>query len=142
VVLVNAVPAIAAPLQTTMFAGTVTLGVGFTVMVYVEEIPTQALTVGVTEIVAVMGAVEVLVAVNPVISPVPFAAKPIAVLELVQTNVPPAGVLINAVVAIAPLLQTTIFAGTVTVGVGLIVMVFVAIADVHPPAAAMLLVTV
>lgn len=63
-----------------------------------------------------MGAVVVLVAVNPAIFPLPFAAIPIAVLEFVQLNVPPAGLLTKFVAAIVPVLQTIIFVGTVTVG--------------------------
>ena len=74
-------------------------------------------------IVADITEVPVLVAVNEAIFPDPLAAKPIAVLEFVQVNVPPAGVLTKVVAAIEPLLQTAMFAGTATVGVGFTVMV-------------------
>ncbi|MBV6484100.1 MAG: hypothetical protein KFKLKKLM_00584 [Flavobacteriales bacterium] len=47
------------------------------------------MAVGVTVMFAVIGAVVVLVAVKEAISPVPFAAKPIVVLSLVQSKVAP-----------------------------------------------------
>ena len=71
---------------------------------------------GVTVMVAEIGDVPVLVAVNEAISPDPLADKPIAVLELVHENVPPAGVLVKFVEGTDPLLQTVMFAGTITVG--------------------------
>ena len=43
--------------------------------------------------------------------------------EFVQVNVPPMGVLVYADAATFPPLQTVMFAGTVTVGLGLIVIV-------------------
>ena len=46
--------------------------------------------------VAVMGLLVLLVAVNDGVFPVPDAASPIAGLELVQLNVAPDGVLVNA----------------------------------------------
>ena len=63
------------------------------------------------------------VALKVAMSPVPEAAKPTAVLLLVQVKVPPAGVLAKAVAETAPPLQTTIAVGTVTVGVGFTVIV-------------------
>jgi hypothetical protein len=75
-------------------AGTITLGVGFTVMVYVRGVPVHPPgIVGVTVIVDVMAAVVAFVAVNAGVFPLPLAAKPMAVLELVQVYVAPAGVL-------------------------------------------------
>lgn len=100
-------------------------------MVYVEGVPGHPPTVGVTVMVDVMAAVVALVAVKLEIFPVPFAAIPMAVFELVQAKVPPAGVLVNAVAATVPLAQTTTFAGTVTVGTTGSVTVDVAVA-VHP----------
>ena len=76
-----------------------------------------------TEIVAVIGLLPVFVAVNEAISPVPLAAKPIAVLELVHANEPPDGLLTKFVAETVPLLHTVMFAGAVTVGVGFTVMV-------------------
>jgi len=73
--------------------------------------------------VAVIGAFVVLVAVNPGILPLPLAPSPIVVLEFVHTKLPPAGVLIKFVAGTAVLLQTLMFAGTVTVGIGFTVMV-------------------
>jgi hypothetical protein len=73
--------------------------------------------------VAVIGAFVVLTDVNPGISPVPLTPKPIVVLEFVQTKLPPAGLLIKFVPGTAVLLQTLMFAGTITVGVGFTVMV-------------------
>jgi hypothetical protein len=122
-VLVNAEAATLPPLQTVMFAGTVTVGVGLTVMVYVFGVPGQPATVGVTVIVAVIAVVPAFVAVNAGVFPDPDAAKPIAVFEFVHAKVPPPGVLVNADAGTAPPLQTVMFAGTVTVGVGLTVIV-------------------
>ena len=68
--------------------------------------------------VADIGLVPVLVAVNEAISPDPLADKPIAVLELVHENIPPAGVLVKFVEGTDPLLHTVMSAGIVTVGVG------------------------
>ena len=44
----------------------------------------QPLTVGITVIIDVIGDVVVLIVVNPGKLPIPLAARPIAVLELVQ----------------------------------------------------------
>jgi hypothetical protein len=73
--------------------------------------------------VAVIGAVVVFVAVNAGTFPVPFIPNPILVSEFVQVKLPPEGVLTKFVAATAALLQTVIFAGTVTVGVGFTVIV-------------------
>lgn len=78
-------------------------------------------SVGVTVITAVIGVVPVLIAVKEGTLVVPFAASPIAGLELVQAYVAPAGVLVNVTAATVAPLQVTTFAGTVTVGAGLIV---------------------
>ena len=94
-------------------------------IVYVLGVPGQLFTVGVTVIVALIDEDIVLVALKPVISPVPEAAKPIAVLLFVQAKVPPVGVLANVVVETKAPLQTTILDGTVTVEVGFTVIVYV-----------------
>lgn len=109
------------------------LSVGFTVMVQVMGVPEQLLKVGVTVIVAVIGTAPVFVAVNPEIFPVPLAANPIAVFEFDQANVPPNGVLTKLVEEINPLLQTVIFPGLFTVGIGFTVTAIVAV-PVHPEA--------
>ena len=67
-----------------------TVGMGFTVMVKVSGVPVQPLAVGVTVMVALMGALVVLVAVKAAIFPDPLAASPMAVLSLVQLKVVPA----------------------------------------------------
>lgn len=82
--LVKTVPVVVNPLHITTSDGTLTVGVGFTVIVYVELVPRQLLAVGVTIIVADIGLVPVLVAVNDAMLPDPLAAKPIALLEFVQ----------------------------------------------------------
>ena len=65
----------------------VTVCTGFTVMVYDDGIPTHPFTVGVTEIVAVMGDEPELAAVKAGRLPLPEGAvKPIAGFELVQTK--------------------------------------------------------
>ena len=53
-----------------------TTGVGFTVIVKFLEEPVQALADGVTVIVAVMGALALLVATKDAMLPVPLAARP------------------------------------------------------------------
>jgi hypothetical protein len=77
--------AVAVPLHTVWFAIAFTDGVGFTVIVKLTAVPVQPPAVdGVTVMVAVIGAAVALVAVKPGILPVPAAARPIAVLLLVQ----------------------------------------------------------
>jgi len=61
--------------------------------------------------------------------PVPLEANPIAVLELVHEKVPPGGLLTKVAAATTELSHNIIFEGTVTVGVGLTVIVAVL---VHP----------
>jgi len=65
------------------------LGEGLTVMVNVCGVPGQPAADGVTVIVAVTGALLVLIAVNAGIFPLPEAAKPIDVLLFVQLKVVP-----------------------------------------------------
>ena len=64
------------------------LGIGFTVIVKNVDVPVQVtpalVKTGVTVIVAVSGAKEVLVAVNEEIFPDPPAPKPMEVLEFTQ----------------------------------------------------------
>lgn len=133
-VLVNAEAATLPPLQTVMLAGTVTEGIGCTVIVYEEGVPGQPDTVGVTVIVAVMLDVPPFVAVKAGVLPDPLAARPIAGLELVQVKVPPAGKLLNELAATVDPAQTVMFAGTVTVGVGFTVIVYDTGVPVQPAA--------
>jgi hypothetical protein len=77
---VKATAVVLAPLQRTWFDTTLTVGVGFTVMVKVlgvpgQEVPPLVIT-GVTVMVAVIGAIVKLLAVNEMF-PVPLAANPI-----------------------------------------------------------------
>ena len=87
-VVAKVIAAVATELQTTWFTGCVTCPVGLTVIVNVFVVPEQLLPpfvkIGVTTIVATIGAVVVLTAVNEGISPVPDPAKPIDVALLVQ----------------------------------------------------------
>ena len=83
-VLVKAAGATVLPLHAVKSAGSFIVTVGYTMIIKVCGVPGQALPVGVTVIVAVMSVVPVLVAVKLAMFPVPFAAKPIAVLLLVH----------------------------------------------------------
>ena len=121
VVLVKLEAAIVTPLQTELFAGTVTFGPGFTVIVYVFGVPGQPLALGVTVIVAVTGSAELFVAENEGVFPVPLATRPIEGVEFVQVKVVPGVVLVNAEAATVVALQTVMFVGTITTGIGLIV---------------------
>ncbi len=85
--------------------------------------PGQEFNVGVTVMVDTIGTVPVFVALKVAILPVPLEANPIVVLEFVHEKELPAGLLTKLVPATAPLLQTEIFAGTVTVDVGVTVIV-------------------
>ena len=76
-----------------MLAGTTTVGVGFTVMVYETGKPVHPANVGVTVTVLVTGAVPALTAVNGGVFPAPLAARPMEVVEFVHVYVAPAGVL-------------------------------------------------
>lgn len=99
------------------------MGLGDTVMVYEEGMPVQLFTIGVTVIVAVAGDDPLFVAVKAGTFPEPRAGRPMDVFVFVQVNVPPGGLFAKLVIATPPLLQMVIFAGTVTVGEGLTVMV-------------------
>jgi len=123
VVLVNVAAGTVAPLQIMIFAGTVTVAVGSTVIVYEEGIPGQAAAEGVTVIVAVIGAVPALVAVNEGTFPFPPAPNPIDVLLFVHVNVVPGVELVKFVAGTMAPLQTSISAGTITFGAGLTVIV-------------------
>jgi hypothetical protein len=78
---------------------------------------------GVTVIVAVIGDVPVLVAVKPLIFPVPLAETPMPVFELVQENAAPEVGLVNVVPGTASPLHTVLFVATTTVEVGFTVIV-------------------
>jgi hypothetical protein len=63
---------------------TLTVGVGFTVMVNVLATPVHPFNEGVTVMVAVTGVFPVLTAANAAMFPVPLAARPIEVVLFVQ----------------------------------------------------------
>jgi hypothetical protein len=84
---VKVTPVVAALLHTVWLVGCATWPAGFTVMVKVCAVPTHAVVlvkVGVTVMVATIGAVVVFVAVKEAISPVPEAPKPILVVVLLH----------------------------------------------------------
>jgi hypothetical protein len=75
------------PLHIVLLDGVVTLAEGFTVIVKVIGVPKQLFVLvnsGVTVTVAITGAFPVLVAVKEGILPVPEAANPMDVVELLQ----------------------------------------------------------
>jgi hypothetical protein len=111
-------------LQKVWFAMGLTVGVGFTVIEYVNGVPMQALAVGVIVMAAFIGEIPLLVAVNAGMFPVPVAARPMAVLVLDHVNVapPPAG--LETVVTGTPVVLHHAWSGIMlTVGEGFTVMV-------------------
>ena len=139
---VNTVPAVAPekviavvvpPSQSAWLAMAFTVGVGFTVIVNVMPEPVQPLAVvGVTVIVAVIGAAVLFIAMKLGILPWPDAARPIEVLLLVQLNIVPATVPVKVIAAVADPLQSVWLATAATVAVGLTVIVNVIGAPVQP----------
>ncbi len=112
------------PLQKVWFTMGLTVGVGFTVIEYVNGVPMQALAVGTMVIAALIGAIPLLVAVNAGISPIPLAARPMAVLLLVHVKVVliPTGLLTGVIGA--PIVLQNVWSGIgFTVAVGFTVMV-------------------
>jgi hypothetical protein len=91
--------------------------------VNVIGVPGHPFAVGVTVIVAVTGAVPVLVAVNAAILPVPLAARPMLVLLFVQLNVVPATAPVKVMAVVVAPLHNVWLATAFTVGVGLTVIV-------------------
>ena len=73
-------------LHTTWLDGVTTVGVGCTVIVNDDDVPTQPATVGVTVIVATWSVVPLFVAVNTAISPLPLAERPILALVFVHAK--------------------------------------------------------
>ena len=120
--LVKLIAAVGVPLQTIWLATGFTTGLGFTVMVNVIGVPVQPPALGVTVMVATNGPLVVFVVTNGRISPVPDAARPIAVLSFVQLNVEP-GVPLNVIIAVVAPVQYALLLTGVTVGIGFTVMV-------------------
>jgi len=121
--LVKFTAAVEAPAHTTWFETTLTVAVGFTVIVNVTGVPAQPAATGVAVIVATIGAVVALVAVKLAISPVPLAARPIAGLELVQLITVPGADPVNVIGTVAAPLQYALLLIVVKIGVGLTVIV-------------------
>jgi hypothetical protein len=80
----NVTAVVLAPLQTTWSAGSVTVGVGLTVMVKVCGVPTHPAKTGVTVTVAVTGTAPAFTPVNDAMFPEPLAASPIPGVSFVQ----------------------------------------------------------
>lgn len=99
-VLVKLVDETVVPVHITEFAGTITVGNGLIVMVKLYSAPVQLFSDGITFMVAMMGELELLTAVNAGIFPFPLAARPISGFELLQMKVAPDGVLLKLIVGI------------------------------------------
>jgi hypothetical protein len=122
--LVKLLAAIDVPPQTGgKFDKALTVGFGFTEMVYVLATPGQPLAVGVTVIVATILAAVALVATKLGVFPVPEAPNPIAVLLFVHAKVAPVVKLVKLLAGIVNPLHSVIAAGATTVGSGFTVMV-------------------
>lgn len=129
---------VAVPLHTVWLAIVFTDGVGFTVMVKVTGTPVQVtplVKVGVTVIVAVTGALVVLVAVKMAILPVPDAASPDSGIAVRPAIYRAATVPLKVTAAVALPLHLTCDATAFTVGIGFTVMVKLCGAPVQVPPA-------
>ena len=108
-------------------------------MVKVTGVPGQLIVplwyVGVTSMVATTGALVIFTAVNDMISPVPDAPRPIAVLLLVHSYVvDPVAVRVEKMIsAVLSPLQTTWFAGVFTCPAGLYITVTSSVVLQRPP---------
>ena len=80
------------------------------------------MAVGVTVTVAVTGFAELFVPEKEAVFPVPLTERPIVGSEFVHENVVPGVVLVKTPAAIVAPLQTVMFAGTTTTGIGSTVM--------------------
>jgi len=119
--LVKLVDGTVVPAHMIEFAGTMTVGNGFMVMVKLYSAPVQLFSDGITVIVAVMGELELLTAVNAGILPFPLAARPISGFELLQLIVAPGGVLLKLLDGTVDPSQKIWLAGTLIIGRGLTV---------------------
>jgi hypothetical protein len=93
--LVKLVDGTVVPAHKIELSGTLTVGSGFIVMVKLYSAPLQLFSDGVIVIVAMMGELELLMAVNDGILPFPFAARPISGFELLQLMLAPGGLLLK-----------------------------------------------
>jgi hypothetical protein len=128
----NAAPAISevglklavSPEQIVIVIGELVIdGAGFTVIKKVCGEPLQPFAEGVTTIADVIAAVPVFVAIKEAMSPVPLAAIPVAVLLFVHANVVPDTAPVKVIAVVLAPLHRVWLVGTVTVGVGLTVIV-------------------
>ena len=103
--------------------GCTTSGVGLTVMVNISGGPLQPNATGVTVIVAVTGALVILIAVNEVIFPFPLAARPIEVLLFVQLKIVPLTEPMNVMALVIAPAHFVWLGGGCTFAVGLTVIV-------------------
>ena len=124
--------------QTTISTGLSATGVGFTVMVKLMGVPVQPLAAGVTEIVAMTGAVPLFTAVKAGMGPVPVDARPIDDRELVQVKDVPLTGPAKANSEIASLLHQFWFATLFTVGIGWMVRVTNVLEELSHPVASFL----
>lgn len=119
------IAAVAVPLQKPWLATWFTTGIGFTVMVNITGVPEQVtpplVKVGVTVMVAVIGAPVLLVA-TKLILPVPVAPSPMSILLLAQLYTVPATGPVKFTATGAPA-HTVWLATAFTDGVGFTVMV-------------------
>lgn len=130
--LVKLIALVAPLLHAVSLFGTTISGVGLTVMVKFCAGPGQPFAKGVTVMVAVTGALVVLIAVNDGISPVPFAARPIEGSLLVQLKEVVPTEPVKLTMPVGNPLHTARLAGTNTLGIGFKVIVKIAGAPVHP----------
>lgn len=107
------------PAQASTLLGWLTVGAGVTVMVKFCAMPGQPFSLGVTITVPVVGMVTV--AALKLMSPVPLAPRPMLVLVFVQLNV---GLTVPSKITLTGSPEQTVWlGGSITVGVGLMVMV-------------------
>ena len=121
--LINAIELVVTLLHKAWFAGCITPGVGFMVIVNVLEGPGHPATAGVTVIVAETGALVALTALNGAMFPEPLAGKPIKVLLFVQVYVVPLTDPVNNIAFVGAPLQKAWLAGCATFGIGFTVIV-------------------
>lgn len=119
-------------LQTMWLAGRTTLGVAYTTNEKVVELPGQIPFMGVTTIVAITGALVVLIAVNDGIFPLPLVGSPIDGSSFVQTKEVPLSEPVNATGCAVDPLHNNWLLGCTTVGDGFTVMVNVCGGPVQP----------
>ena len=122
------------PLHNTRSAGTITSGVGFTLIVNFLVRPVHPSATGVTLIVAVSIEVPVLVTVKPAISPLPLEARLMEVLSLLQLKAVPVTPPLKLKMPVPAPLHNSKSAGTITSGIGLTFIANSLVGPEHPSA--------